>query len=114
VPYSDVFVRIDHFTEDKRDFPVNFWRYENNDYVEEILTVNIPKGSNFVEIPKNAILAFGNIQYSLSFEKISPESLKISRKISIKQDEILPQDYEKFREFVNSVTTAESKYVAFK
>ncbi len=115
VPFADFFVRIDHFIEETREFPLCYWRYENTDrYVEE-MTMQLTAPSQFVEIPKDLVTSFNDIHYKLTFKKVNPTTLKVIREVQIKSKKnILPEEYTKFREFVNTITTAEAKYVAFK
>lgn len=114
VPYADIFVRIDHFIEDTRQFPINYWTYEDTDAYSEDMTIQLPAGSTFVEIPKDISAEFNDIKYSLTFKKTSPNTLKVFRSVKISKKNISPEEYVKFREFVNTVTAAEAKYVAFK
>jgi tetratricopeptide (TPR) repeat protein len=114
VPYGDVFVRTDHFVEETRQFPISYWQYEDTDAYTEEMTLQLPAGKVFVEIPKDVAAEFKGIKYKLSFKKTSATTLKIVRIVQINKENIQPEDYLKFRDFVNIVTTAEAKYVAFK
>lgn len=114
VPYADIFVRIDHFVEETREFPISYWRYENTDIYEEEMTVQLPTGKQFVDIPKDVTAEFNGTKYKLTFKKTAPNTLKIFRIVRINKEDIEPTDYLRFREFVNAITKAEAKYVAFK
>lgn len=114
VPYSDIFVRADHFIEEERKFPISYWKYEDTDEYLEEMTIQLPAGKLFIEIPKDVELSFNGTKYKLTFKKVSPTLVKIYRSVKINKADIPTADYLKFKQFVNDVTAIEGKYIAFK
>ncbi len=114
IPFADTFVRIDNFPEDERQYPISYWRYEDTDMYSETMTITLAGNQQFTEIPKSVNAKFNGTQYSLVFTKVSPNQLKIERKVTISKNDIPAKDYQLFKEFINTVSSAESKYIAFK
>jgi tetratricopeptide (TPR) repeat protein len=114
VPYADIFVRVDNFSEETRNFPINYWRYENTEEYLEDLTIQLAAGKQFVEVPKDLTADFNGIKYQLTFKKVSPTTVRVIRRVQIAIKDIAPEDYQKFKDFINTVVSAEAKYLAFK
>jgi len=113
VPYIDLVATLENFTADERKFPIEYWKYENVDEYETVITIQLPTGQKFIEIPQNVNLSFKGITYSLKFTK-EGEKLKIHRKAKMQRDNIQPSDYAAFKKFFNDIVEAETKYVVFK
>ncbi|MFN0173038.1 MAG: DUF3857 domain-containing protein [Saprospiraceae bacterium] len=114
VPFYHTFLKADAFQEETRKFPINYWEYEDTDEYHEEMNIEIPKGRQITEVPKDVTLSFEGIEYSLTFTKKSPTSLHVVRHIKIKRSNIQAKDYAEFRIFVDKVLAAENKYIAFK
>lgn len=114
IPFGAIIASIDNLTEDERKYPIEYWSYEDTDEYETVVTVQAPAGKQFIEIPKNEICSFNGSTYSLQFVKKSTTELVITRKASLKRDDIAPADYAGLKAFFNKIIKAESKYVAFK
>ncbi len=114
VPYYFVFLKADAFSEEKRTHPVSYWRYEDCDAYHEDLTIHLPAGKQFSEVPKDVSLSFNGTTYSIHFEKKSADTLRVVRDIRINRADVPTKDWPALREFVEAVVTAETKYVAFK
>lgn len=113
VPFTDVIATMDNFSSDKRDFPIEYWNYENTDSYETVVTIQIPAGQKFLEIPANQAFSFKKSTYSLQFIK-EGEKLKVVRKAQLQRENVQPADYEAFKKFFGDIVEAESKYVVFK
>lgn len=116
VPYYSVFVKAGAFPEEERTHPLSFWEYEDTDEYREEITVNLPAGKAFTDLPKDVSAKFEGIAtYSLKFMKKAPGKLVVLREIKVKRDKDIPAaDYTRWRDFVDEVVGAESKFVAFK
>jgi hypothetical protein len=114
VPFGDVIATIDNFTKDTREFPIEYWRYETVDNYETIVNVKIPVGKKIIEIPKDQEYRFGKNVYTIKYLLKPDGKFTITRKASLVRDNIEPKDYPAFKEFLNNIIKAESKYVAFK
>ena len=114
VPFYYIFLKPDAFQEETRNFPINYWEYEDADEYREEVSIDAPAGKQFTEIPKDVALTFGGTQYSLTYKKNSATSLSVVRHIKINRSNIPAGDYAAFRTFVDEVVGAENRYVAFK
>ncbi|MBC7828736.1 MAG: DUF3857 domain-containing protein [Chitinophagaceae bacterium] len=114
IPFGDVIASMDNFSVDERQYPVEYWRYENTDEYETVINIQAPAGKQFIEIPKNEQCSFNGSNYSLQFVKKAGNQLQIIRKASIVRDDISPADYVAMKTFFNKIVKAESKYIVFK
>lgn len=114
IPFGDVIATIDNFSKDKREFPVEYWRYEDVDTYETVLTVNIPAGKKLIEVPKSESFQFGKNIYSIEFSQSGDNKLQITRKAKLDRENISVSEYPAFKEFLNKIIKVESKYIAFK
>lgn len=113
VPFTDLVATLDNFSSEKRDFPIEYWKYENTDVYETQVTIQLPAGQKFLEIPANQNLSFQNSTYSIQYVK-DGEKLKVIRKAKMQRNNILPADYAAFKKFFTDIVEAESKYVVFR
>ncbi|GAB4494374.1 MAG: DUF3857 domain-containing protein [Saprospiraceae bacterium] len=114
VPFYYYYLKSDAFQEETRNFPINYWEYEDADEYREDISIEVPEGKQLSEIPKNVALSFGGTSYSLTYEKKSPTSLRVVRHIKVSRANIPVKDYPAFRTFLDEVVAAENRYVAFK
>jgi hypothetical protein len=114
VPYFYTFLEANDFALENRSFPINYWNYENKDEYLEDLTVNLPDGLQFTDVPKDVSLSFNGTTYSIKFEKLDARKIRVVRNIKIKRDVIAAADYPAFKQFLEDALAAESKYLAFK
>lgn len=114
VPFYNLFVKADAFPEEERRTALSYWDYEDTDHYAESITVNLPSGKSFTEVPENLSLSFKNMTYSLKYEKVEAGKLKVVRDIQVARNDISVEDYKAWREFIDAILDAESKYVAFK
>ena len=113
LPLIDQVATVDNFSADKRDFPVEYWNYENTDAYETAVTLQLPAGQKFVEIPTDVNLQFKGSVYSLKFVK-EGEKLKIIRSAKLQRENVPASEYTTFKKFMNDIVEAESKYLVFK
>lgn len=114
VPYGDIIATLDNFSKDNRDFPVEYWRYEDADAYQTEMTITLPAGKKLLEVPKSESFTFGKNTYSLKFTPVGDNKLKITRTANLHREDIGVAEYAAFQEFLNKIVKAESKYVAFK
>ena len=113
IPFLDVIASLENFSLDKREFPIEYWNYENTDKYETSITVQLPPGQKFLEIPSNVDLVLKNNTYSIKYIKMG-QTLKVIRSAKLQRQNIDPADYESFKKFFNDIVEAESKYLVFK
>jgi hypothetical protein len=113
VPFIDLVATLESLSADKRQYPIEYWNYENIDAYETYINIEVPVGKKLLEFPPDVSLAFKNSKYSLKYLQ-SGNQLKVTRLVSIDRSDIKPEDYDKFKKFFNDIVEAESKYVVFK
>jgi transglutaminase-like putative cysteine protease/Flp pilus assembly protein TadD len=114
LPFYQVFVKASAFTEEKRNYPIQMWEYEDCDSYQEEITMQLPEGKKWAEQPKNVQLEFKQIKYSLTFETVNEQQLKAVRTIQPSRVDIAPADYDTFKQFVAAVLAAENRFISFK
>jgi Flp pilus assembly protein TadD len=114
VPYYNLFIKADAFQEETRTMPLNYWQYEDCDHYHEEITLNLPDGKQFTDVPKSVNLSYNGTQYSLKFEKKSGSMIQVSRDIQVNRSNISVAEYPNFRKFMDDILAAEAKYIAFK
>ena len=113
VPFTDLIATLDNFSADKRDFPVEYWKYETVDVYETVVEIQLPAGQKFLEIPTNQNFSFQASNYSIQYVK-EGEKLKVIRKAKMQRNNVLPADYAAFKKFFTDIVEAESKYIVYK
>ncbi|HVZ97691.1 MAG TPA: DUF3857 domain-containing protein, partial [Chitinophagaceae bacterium] len=115
VVYPDVVATLDNFSADSREYPVEYWNYENVDIYETTVYIDAPKGSKFSDLPANTSTAFKNMKYSLLYTLKAPDKLIITRKFyNDRPQQISSQDYPAFKSFFEKIVKAEQKYIVYK
>lgn len=113
LPFTDAIVTMDAFSAEKREFPIEYWNYENTDVYRTSITVQLPTGQKFIEVPASQTLRFKNSTYSLQYT-LSGDKLTAVRTAAMDRTNIAPADYDTFKKFVADIVEAEAKYVVFK
>lgn len=114
VPFFNTFVNADLVNLEERKNPLRYWGYEDTDEYNEEITIKLPAGKSFTEIPANVNLRFEGMTYQLTYQKTAPDVLKVVRSISPQRSVITAGQYPAFRTFVEEVVNAETRWVAYK
>ncbi|MEO8666839.1 MAG: DUF3857 domain-containing protein, partial [Ignavibacteria bacterium] len=115
IVYPDIVATLDNFSANKREYPIEYWSYENIDSYETTVTITAPGGAKFIELPKDEIVSFKDMKYSMQYKLKSPDKLIVTRKFSNgRPQQILPEDYNVFKSFFEKIIKAEQKYIAYK
>lgn len=114
IPFIDKVYTRDIISTEGRKFDINYFNYENNNKYESEVILNIPADKKFSEIPESKTFSFKNQNYTLKFELLKDNSLKIKRDVTILWDNIAPKDYLEYKKFVEEVIAAEEQIVGFK
>jgi tetratricopeptide (TPR) repeat protein len=115
IVYPDIVASLDNFSADKRDYPIEYWSYENADAYETTVNISAPEGKKFVELPKDETLTFKNLTYSIQYALKAPDKLVVTRKFSDgREQQISPEDYVAFKAFFEKIVKAEQKFIAYK
>jgi tetratricopeptide (TPR) repeat protein len=114
IPFTDVIATMDNFTKDDRQFPLEYWQYENSDEYETKVTIECPAGAHFIEVPKGESYTFRNSSYSIQYVPAGPHKLTVVRKAMLERGDIPASEYKAMKDFFGKIVKAESKYIAFK
>jgi tetratricopeptide (TPR) repeat protein len=114
VPFTDNIVRLDRFPEEKRDFPIELWKYDDTENYIADMVIQLPQGYEYVDVPQNFSIKFGNLDYQISYKKINNQTLEVKRDVKWLQEMVEPNYYEEFKEFLNKIIAQENKYITFK
>ncbi|WP_423737226.1 DUF3857 domain-containing protein [Chitinophaga caseinilytica] len=103
------------FTDEERKYPFQYWSYENTDkYVTE-LTIELPEGKVFDQVPGNMEEQFQGMRYGIAYEKVAPGRLKVTRTFQADTGaEIAPAAFAGMKSFFNKIVEKEQKYISFK
>lgn len=112
--YPDVVASLNNFSAETREFPVEYWTYEDVDSYETTVTIAIPDGKKFIELPTSEKLTFRDMKFELHYNLVAPGKLVISRKFSGNRQNISAAEYPAFREFFEKIVKAEQKFIAYK
>ncbi len=108
-PYTNNIVSLD-----KREYPIEYIKYENIDEYYNYYDVFIEEGQKFIEIPKNHTFTFKNHSYSVSFTLVKDNHLSVEKHSITPANTIAAEDYSAFKNYVKSIIEAEEEFIGFK
>ncbi|NOU19492.1 MAG: DUF3857 domain-containing protein [Bacteroidales bacterium] len=111
--FEDIFT-TNAFLEEKRTQPILYWKYEDCDYYETEVTLELPNGLNFMDLPANFKLDKSYIKYSLEIVKLAGNKVKLIRKVSVNNATLPASIYTDFKQTMKVILKAEDIYLAFK
>jgi len=114
LPWSGSINSLELVNAEQRTYPIELWQYSYEDFTTETINFELPKGKNLVETPLNIHLECENASYDLKFDCKTPGMLKAKRMFTRKSEQIKPDQYAKFQEFINKVSEADNKQIAIK
>ncbi len=114
VPFSDVIFTSSPVSLESRKYDFEYWEYETADEYSEQIEILLPADKIFVDIPKSEKLTLNAITYSITYTKVAPNKLLVTRKANISRDNIAASDYPKFKAFVSKIVEIEGAYITFK
>lgn len=113
LPFIDVVASLNRLSAGKRNYPIDYNSYEDADAYSTVIIVEPPNGKKIVELPANEKLAFGGMQYELTYKVNASGNLEVTRSFSSNRREIPASDYANFRAFVEKIVKAEQRIIAF-
>jgi tetratricopeptide (TPR) repeat protein len=111
--FPDLVATSNHFSSPTREYPVNYVAYEDTDYYETSIRVEIPDGKKFLDLPANISLSFGGMTYDLKYNLVNPELLLVSRKFKSNRTRVDVKEYTNLKTFLDSIVKAEQRMIAF-
>lgn len=114
VPLLDKVYTRDIIALETRKYDIDYFSYEtSNEYQSEVI-LNIAPDKRFTEIPESKTFTFKGHKYQISFELVQPNSLKVTRNVTLNWDNITVSEYPEFKKYVDDVIAAEEQIVGFK
>lgn len=114
IPFLDKVYTRDVIANEKRNYDINYIEYENSKTYESEIILNIAEGQKFIEIPENKELMYKNHRYTITYEVVKPNSLKVLRKVNIPWNNIKPAEYADYKKYVEGVLEIEDQVIGFK
>ncbi|WP_264521472.1 DUF3857 domain-containing protein [Flavobacterium sp. N1994] len=114
LPFIDKVYTRDIVAEENRNYDIKYITYENNLDYNSTIVLNIPADKKFTEIPENKSYTYKNHSYSINFELIKPNSLKVSRIVTTPWDNITTAEYADYKKYVEEVIANEDQVVGYK
>ncbi len=114
IPFLDKVYTRDIIALETRKYDIDYFSYEtSNEYHSEVI-LNVASDKKFTEIPESKTFAFKGHNYQITFELVKPNSLKITRTVTLNWDKISITDYVEYKKYVDDVIAAEEQIVGFK
>jgi predicted Zn-dependent protease len=114
LPWSEAIQSLAIVALDKRKYSLEFWKYIYGDTEYEEITIILPKGKKFVEIPKNVKLSCAAASYELTFNFKKAGQVKVKRIFKKKKDIVGTGEYKEFKKFINAVSENDNKQYVLK
>ncbi len=110
--FPDVVATSNHFVSADRQHAVNYPAYEDADYYETSIQVEIPDGKKLLEVPADVTLDFGEMKYQLRYAQDKQNKLLVTRTFSTKRVPVEVKDYSKLKTFLDNIVKAEQRMIA--
>jgi tetratricopeptide (TPR) repeat protein len=112
IPLTDHLSPFDFLLEE-RTYPIEAWKYTGADTIEENLVIVFPESKKLAEVPKSVHYSCNQGDYSLTFTTQGNE-LHVVRTMIYKNDYVPVSEYNDYRNFIESVVSADTQYIGFK
>jgi len=113
LPFADAQGPLDFISNDKRKYPLDFWRFLSSDIERESISIKIPDGKKLVEVPETIRYSCNVADYMLDF-KLKNNELIVTREMKYKDDYVPIDKYKEFSNFYENVISADTKQIGFK
>ncbi|MCX6156270.1 MAG: DUF3857 domain-containing protein [Candidatus Kapabacteria bacterium] len=113
LPLTDDIRSFDAIATDNRKLPIDVGRYDQSDYTEENIQVQIPEGKELAELPVNVDIDCEHGLYNLHFE-LKDRILNIYRKFAFKKDYVPSSEFQELKKFVENVIKSDGNQLAFR
>ena len=113
LPWVDSYGNLDFISLDKRTYPFNLWSFSTTPFDNEVITVTLPAGKKWVEIPKNVSYNCSSLAFNMTFE-LKGDKLIVTRDLKYLKDQIPVEEYKAFKETMIKIAEADRKQFAYK
>lgn len=115
VQFSDLLISMNIFSDQPRKYPFDWNYYEDTEEYDEIITIKLPEGKEFMEIPEKITADFQDNHYDIQFKRIDDQTLVVERKYICARKNIDPEDFEAFKAFAKKISQADlNTYILYK
>ena len=114
IPFIDRVYTRNIISQEKRNYDIQYIDYENTKYYHNEVIINLPEGQKFVEVPEGKELSFKDHHYKVSYELVSPNSLKVTREVNMSWDNVTVSEYADYKKYVEEVIAIEEQIIGFK
>ncbi len=101
-------------SEDERKHMIEYRQYEETDLYTLEYDIFLDEPGEFTEIPKDKNLSYKGHSYVRTYKKVGPKQLKITVTARPSVENINPEDYSAFKEYVKSILEAKDEFVGYK
>jgi len=113
LPWGDAYSNLQFVSLEKRTYPFNLWSFSSTPYDKETITVSLPAGKKWVEIPKNISYSCSSISFTMNYE-MKQDKLVVTREVKYLKDQIPVEEYKEFKEIMSKIAEADRKQMAYK
>ncbi|MCT4560548.1 MAG: hypothetical protein N4A41_04145 [Crocinitomicaceae bacterium] len=113
VRFADNLVSMNIFEDEERQFPFDNIFYERNNSYNEQITLKLEGNHAFKDIPSDMKFTFKNSSYEMKFKKISDSEVQVTRIFVAYKDNVKPEDFQSFRDYMSKVNEAENTHLLF-
>lgn len=114
IRWSDADYDVNYLSEEKRNFDIVYLDRNFTDNDRETMTITIPNGFSFVEIPTSKTLKFEDyMEYKITYESRG-NTLIATRDFKLFKGIIPVDKYANFKEFLSQVQEEDTRQVGFK
>lgn len=113
VPFADNLFEMSLFEDEARVHTFNFIYFENTDFYEEKIVVTLDDKFSYKEVPKNMHEEYNGNVYDLKFKKINAQQMEILRTYKVNRENISPENFPAFKEFISKINEGENAHLLF-
>lgn len=113
MPWAESFKSVDFVSLDKRRYNILLYGLNATPVEREVITVQLPAGKKLAEQPKNISLKCPVMTYDLIYN-IKADKVVVTREVKYLKDNVSPEEYPGFKNFINQLNEADNKQMAFK
>lgn len=112
LPWADAQTPLEFLSMEERNYPIEFWKYDDSDVKSETIALEIPKGKKLVEVPADVHLSSTLATYDLTF-KLKGNILYIEKALKYKKNFIPVNEYKETKTFFEKMIDADSQQIGF-
>lgn len=100
IPFSNKFSKVDFINDPDRTYDFCLWKYNNDDFENQIVELIIPANKDIVEIPKDYAISCPYGEYKVSYKRMA-NTIYITRTMVWLKDEVPSAEFKTFADFLS-------------